>query len=145
MSKKTILLVDDDEVIRQGLKAIIETETEYNVIDVSSGSGAIAILSARKPQIDAAILDIVMQGHGGSVGDYLRKTPDYKNTVIIYYSGLDKNQFDNKILEFITPVVTTDGNTHANLLIQYNIQSGSWNTLNTSLISSQLINPCRIS
>ena len=99
MSKKTILLVDDDNLIRQGLKAIIEANTDYEIIEFSSGVSVIAMLSAKKPHIDAAILDIVMPGHGGSVGNYLKKTPDYKDTVIIYYSGLDKNQFDNKILE----------------------------------------------
>ena len=99
MSKKTILLVDDDNLIRQGLKAIIEANTDYEIIEFSSGVNATAMLSAKKPHIDAAVLDIVMPGHGGSVGAYLKKTPDYKDTVIIYYSGLDKNQFDNKILE----------------------------------------------
>lgn len=99
MDKKTILLVDDDSLIRQGLKAVLETEYGYEVIEAPNGASALAILSARKPPIDAAILDIVMAGHGGSVRDYLNKDPQYKDTLIIYYSGLDKNQFDNKILE----------------------------------------------
>lgn len=99
MIKKTVLLVDDDELIRQSLKAVLETAYGYEVIEARNGASAIAILSARKPHIDAAILDIVMAGHGGSVRDYLRKIPEYKDILIIYYSGLDKNQFDNKILE----------------------------------------------
>jgi CheY-like chemotaxis protein len=99
MSKKTILLVDDDRLIRQGLKAALETQYGYEVMEASNGRNAIAMISSKKPHFDAVVLDIVMPGHGGSVRNYLKKNPEYQDTVIIYYSGLDKNQFDNKILE----------------------------------------------
>ena len=99
MDKKTVLLADDDNLIRLSLKTILETNYGYEVIEATSGISAVAMLSSKKPHIDAAVLDIVMAGHGGSVGDYLKKTPEYSDVLIIYYSGLDKNQFDNKILE----------------------------------------------
>ena len=99
MTKKIILLVEDDDIIRRSLKGVIETIPDYEIIEASNGVSAVAILSKRKPSIDAAILDIMMTGHGGSVGDYLKKEPQYDNTLIIYHTGLDKSQFDNKILE----------------------------------------------
>ncbi len=99
MDKKTILLVEDDIVVRQLLKIMLENRCGYEVIEASNGASAIAILSKQKPAIDAAILDILMTGQGGSVGDYLKKNPQYDTILIIYYSGLDKNQFDNRILE----------------------------------------------
>ena len=111
MDKKTILLVDDDNLIRQSLKMILETNYGYEVIEATSGVSAVAILSSKKPHIDAAVLDIVMTGHGGSVGNYLKKTPEYSDTLIIYYSGLDKKQFDNKILEGALYVHKESGST----------------------------------
>lgn len=111
MDKKTILLIDDDEIIREGLKTVLQKEYGHEVIDFTSGAQAVAEISAQKPHIDAAILDIVMPGHGGSVGDYLKKTPEYKDTLIIYYSGLDKRQFDNKILEGAFYINKEEGST----------------------------------
>lgn len=100
MSKKTILLVDDDSSLRQVLRTVLETEYDYEVIEVPDGTTAITILSSQKPDnISAAILDIIMTHHGGLVADYLRKRPEHNKTLIIYYSALDKDQFDNKILE----------------------------------------------
>ena len=99
MDKKTILLVEDDNIVRQSLKMVLETRCGYEVIEAANGISALTILSKKKPSIDAAILDIMMEGHGGSVGNYLKKNPQYENILIIYHSGLGKHQFDNKILE----------------------------------------------
>ena len=99
MDKKIILLVEDDLVIRQSLKVMLETRCGYEVIEAANGTSAIAILSRDKPVLDAAILDIMMAGQGGSVGDYLKKNPKYDTILIIYYTGLNQSQFDNKILE----------------------------------------------
>jgi putative two-component system response regulator len=100
MSKKTILLVEDDPIIRQSLKIMLENNCNYEVIEAPNGVSAIAILSSKKPNLNAAILDIMMAaGHGGSVGEYLKKNPQYDTILIIYYTALEKHQFDNKILE----------------------------------------------
>ncbi len=99
MDKKTVLLVEDDELIRKSLKVTIETDCSYTVIDFPDGTVAIKALSEKKLQIDAAVLDIVMHGHGGSIRDYLKKTPEYSNTLIIFYTGLEKQEFDNRILQ----------------------------------------------
>lgn len=100
MDKKTILLVEDDTIVRQTLKTMIENDCGYEVIEAPNGASAINILSSKKPKLNAAILDIMMAaGHGGSVGDYLKNHPPYDMLLIIYYTALDKKQFDNKILE----------------------------------------------
>ena len=39
-------------------------------------------------------------GYGGNIGDYLRKMPEYNETIIVYYSALSKQQFNTKILEY---------------------------------------------
>ena len=99
MDKKIILIVEDDNELREALKTILEAGCGYKVFDASNGKNAIALLSAKKPHIDAAILDMVMVGHGGTVRDYLKENPQYEQIPIIFHTGLTKEQFDNKILE----------------------------------------------
>jgi len=99
MAKKTILVVEDISTIRESLKTALETSFGYEVITALDGANAIAILKTKQPDLDAAVLDIMMRGHGGSVKDYLMRKSKYKDIVIIYHTALDKNQFDNRILE----------------------------------------------
>ncbi|HIE43358.1 MAG TPA: response regulator [Candidatus Omnitrophica bacterium] len=99
MDKKVVLVVEDNKELREVLKTILETGYGYEVLEATDGATAIGILTGRKPHIDAAILDIVMKGHGGSVRDYLKKMPQYREVPIIYHTGLSKEQFDNRILE----------------------------------------------
>ena len=99
MDKKTVLIVEDNNEIREALKTILETGHGYEVLASPNGASAIATLGFKKPHIDIAILDIVMKGHGGSVKDYLKKNPQYEQVPIIFHTGLTKEGFDNKILE----------------------------------------------
>ena len=93
------MVVEDMPEVRETIKAVLETTYGYGVIAAPDGANAIAILNARQPDIDAAVLDIMMKGHGGSVKDYLGRKPKYKDVVIVYHTGLDKDQFDNRILQ----------------------------------------------
>ena len=52
-----ILVVDDDESYREGLKSVLETE-EYNVKSVPEGISAINILQSN--QFDLVLLDVMM-------------------------------------------------------------------------------------
>ena len=99
MCKKTVLLVEDSATVRQAEKKALETKGGYEVLEFPDGATATATLTARKPHIDAAVLDIVMMGHGGSIKDYLRKIPEYKEIPILFHTSLVKEQFDNRILE----------------------------------------------
>ena len=99
MDKKIVMLVEDSATIRQLVKEVLETACGYEVLEFPNGALAIIKLGEKKPHIDAAVLDIVMMGHGGSVRDYLKKIPQYKEIPIIYHTSLAKVQFDNRILE----------------------------------------------
>mgnify|MGYP002682372433 CR=1 FL=1 len=55
----SILVVDDEEDIRENLKIILETEG-YNIFDADSGEEAIKILQNNK--IDLVLLDLKMKG-----------------------------------------------------------------------------------
>ena len=99
MEKKKVLLVEDNSDLRDVIKTFLETAMGYEVITAKDGVEALNILKNKKPDIKVAILDIMMRSHGGTVGDYLKKHPDYKGVPIIYHTGLTEDQIDRKILE----------------------------------------------
>ncbi|MCB2202579.1 response regulator transcription factor [bacterium] len=62
--KITILLVDDHEVVRQGLRAYLESQPDFRVIaEVSSGEEAVEAATEYLP--DVVLMDLVMMGIGG--------------------------------------------------------------------------------
>ena len=99
MDKKTVFLVEDSTATREALKQLLADFYGYEVVACVDGANAIALLGAKKPHIDAAILDIMMRGHGGAVRDYLRSLPEYRGVHIIYHTSLSKEQVDNRLLE----------------------------------------------
>ncbi len=62
--KETILLIDDEEVIRDLGKEVLET-LGYNVLVAIDGAEALEIYERDKARIDLVILDIVMPRVGG--------------------------------------------------------------------------------
>ena len=62
--KITILLVDDHEVVRRGLKAFLDTQPDFKVIG-EAGSGDEAVESAKELLPDVMLMDLVMSGMGG--------------------------------------------------------------------------------
>lgn len=65
LSKKiSILIVDDHEVVRQGLRAYLETQTDFKVVgEASSGEDAVQMAMDYLP--DVVLMDLVMSGIGG--------------------------------------------------------------------------------
>lgn len=64
MAEISILLVDDHEVVRRGLRTFLETVPELNVIgEAGSGEEAVAIIQERIP--DVVLLDLIMPGIDG--------------------------------------------------------------------------------
>ena len=99
MDKKIVLLVEDAGTVRAALKEALEKDYNYQVLDFPDGAHAIPKIDKEKPHIDAAVLDIMMLGHGGTIADQLKKTPQYKEIPIIYHTSLTKEMFDNRLLE----------------------------------------------
>ncbi len=59
-----IVLCDDHEIVRLGLRQLLQTDPKFNVLaDVSSGEALLKKLKTVKP--DIIILDISMPGRGG--------------------------------------------------------------------------------
>jgi NarL family two-component system response regulator LiaR len=62
--KITILIVDDHEVVRQGLKAYLESQPDFKVVG-EAASGEEAIEAAMEHLPDVVLMDLVMSGVGG--------------------------------------------------------------------------------
>lgn len=99
MEKKKVFLVEDNADIREAVKTVLENALGYEVITARDGVDAMNILEKQHPDISAAILDIMMKSHGGTVRDYLKKHPEYKEIPIIYHTGLDREQVDERVLQ----------------------------------------------
>ena len=64
MSKNTILLVDDHEVVRIGLKALLEHNEKFEVIaEASTAKNAVAMVEKHHP--DVVLMDIRLPGSSG--------------------------------------------------------------------------------
>lgn len=64
MKTITVLIVDDHKVFRQGLKALLESENEVQVLG-EAGNGKEAVEICRKLNPDVVIMDIAMPGMSG--------------------------------------------------------------------------------
>ncbi|MFC2056223.1 response regulator transcription factor [Chloroflexota bacterium] len=84
MEKKTsILVVDDEEIVRQLLKQSLETEG-FAVTMADNGNSALALLAKNEPAI--VLLDIRMPGLDGyQVLERIRKT---SNVPVLMLTGL---------------------------------------------------------
>jgi two-component system, NarL family, response regulator YdfI len=59
-----VLIADDHEVVRDGLKLILETETDFEVVGEAE-DGAVAIQLAEQLQPDVILMDLRMPGMDG--------------------------------------------------------------------------------
>ena len=93
-TKRRILLIDDDPLIRQLVVRTLNDAT-LEVIEASSGLEGIALATAQPP--DLILLDVMMPGMDGyEVCNRLRQQSSTVNIPIILLTALD--QIDSKIL-----------------------------------------------
>jgi len=90
MKKIAILLVDDHTVVREGLRALLATETDMEVIGEAE-NGSAAVKMAKKTEPDVVIMDVAMpQLNGLEATRQIRKTlPDTKILVLTSYNDDD--------------------------------------------------------
>ena len=64
MTPIRVILVDDHEIVRAGLRMLFSAEPEVEIVgEASSGEEAVALVEALEP--DVALMDIAMPGIGG--------------------------------------------------------------------------------
>lgn len=93
--RKTILICDDEEGIRESLKLILEKD--YELIFAESGDEAIGIMKS-KP-VDMAILDIKMPRKDGleTLKELKRINPSAKIIIATGYNSMDIAQEATKL------------------------------------------------
>jgi DNA-binding response OmpR family regulator len=83
--KKTVLLVEDDESVRQLVKATL-AGSDYEVIEAKDGLEGLLLMEMHKP--DAVVLDLMMPDVGGErMLAQLRATPETKRTPVVIITG----------------------------------------------------------
>lgn len=62
-SKIRVLVIDDHALVRRGLVAMLSTEKDIAVVDMTDNANALKAMQAHKP--DVAIVDITLRGSAG--------------------------------------------------------------------------------
>jgi len=87
----TLLLADDHDIVRQGLKALLEDEPDFTVVgEAASGLEAIRLVNELKPAI--LVLDIMMGDISGiEVAHQVRKTSPHTAVIVLTMYGDKKH------------------------------------------------------
>ena len=104
-----ILLVDDHDLVRAGLKSILESNAELTVIsEHDSGEKAIEFLAAADQMPDVVMMDLNMPGMGGmeATKRISHKYPDIK---IIVVTALQDNPFPAQLFKLGASGYVTKG------------------------------------
>jgi NarL family two-component system response regulator LiaR len=81
----TVLIVDDHSVVRQGVRAFIETQPDITVVaEAESGEAAIKLAAEHAP--DVVLMDLVMPGMDGVEATRLVKQASPRTQVIVLTS-----------------------------------------------------------
>lgn len=89
MSKITILIVDDHEVVRRGIRALLSEEEDFQVIgEAENGEQGLDMLRELKP--DLALIDIRMKGMSGSTLCRLARQEGLETMLVILTSYADE-------------------------------------------------------
>ncbi|MCP4141033.1 MAG: response regulator transcription factor [Chloroflexi bacterium] len=87
MAKKRIILVDDHEVVRVGLKTLLERHPEYEVVG-EAGSAREAIEKTESLQPDVVVMDIRLPGVSGidACDEIVKRFPETKVLMLTSYA-----------------------------------------------------------
>ena len=93
---KTILVIDDDQQIRELVELSLKITSGWRVIEATSGSHAVERLREQRP--DAILLDFHMpEMNGLDTLALLRETPEHRDIPVIAYTA-DPKSLDKNIL-----------------------------------------------
>lgn len=89
--KITLLITDDHLVVRQGLRAFLETQPDLEIVgEAASGEEAIALVQEHAP--DVALMDLLMPGIGGIEATRQIKQISPRTQIIILTSFHEDSQ-----------------------------------------------------
>lgn len=85
MTQISVVLVDDHEMVRQGVRAFLSTQPDLLVVgDVGSGEEGVALAAELAP--DVVLLDLIMEGMDGVDATRLIKEASPRSQVVILTS-----------------------------------------------------------
>lgn len=88
MSRTTIVLADDHQVVRQGLRALLEAEPEFAVVgEAADGLEAAEVVERAKP--DVLVVDVMMPGLNGLdvAREVRRRSPQTRVVILSMYAN----------------------------------------------------------
>ncbi len=88
MRKTTIALADDHQVVRQGLRVLLEAEPDFSVVgEAGDGLAAIRLVESLNPNI--LLLDLMMPGLNGQevIGTVRKRQPRTRTIVLSMHSS----------------------------------------------------------
>lgn len=86
MTTRTVLVVDDDDMLREVAKVALEMVGGWNVLTAGSGSEAVRVAAAEHP--DALLLDVMMPGMDGpSTVVALSQDPATRDIPVIFLTA----------------------------------------------------------
>lgn len=92
-----ILIVDDQNIVRQGLKALLEPKTEFKVVGTASdGNNAIEQVKSLKP--DIVLIDIEMPGMSGITATQ-RICHQFPQTKVLVLSSHESQEYVTQALQ----------------------------------------------
>jgi two-component system invasion response regulator UvrY len=97
MSKTTVLLVDDHELVRAGFRRLLEDGDIFTVV-AEAGSGEQAVQEYAKVHPDVVVMDISMPGIGG-IGAIERIIARYPEAKILVLSVHEDSVFTTRALQ----------------------------------------------
>ncbi|MGH2888762.1 MAG: response regulator [Solirubrobacteraceae bacterium] len=86
--KTRVLLADDHAVVRSGLKMVLDSQPDIEVV-AEAGDGAEAVQKALSEEIDLAILDVAMPRMTGlqAVAELQRRRPELRVLILSMYDN----------------------------------------------------------
>lgn len=98
MAKIKVLIVDDEKLIREGLKIILSTYEDIEVIGLGS-NGQEALEFIRKNQVDVVLMDIRMPVCDGVLGTRIIKE-EFEDIKILILTTFDDREYIHEALKY---------------------------------------------
>lgn len=97
MSKIRVLLVEDHAVVREGLRLLLESQQDFDVVG-EAGDGLSALEKAQHLQPDVVLMDISMPGMNGLEATHLLKKR-HPRIQVLALTGAESDEFFFRALE----------------------------------------------